>query len=89
MLTLLEALAHNILVWARHWLAHWCPRIAQWGLLRLVRDAFHMNGLIFLDPDAHIINIVFSRADPFAKELHTGFSALLAQEQIAITLGEI
>jgi len=89
MLTLLEALAHNILVWARHWLAHRCPRIAQWGLLRLVRDAFHMNGLIFLDPDAHILKIVFSRADPFAKELHTGFSALLAQEQIAISLGEI
>lgn len=89
MLTLLEALAHNILVWARHWLAHRCPRIAHWGLLRLVRDAFHMNGLIFLDPDAHILKIVFSRADPFAKELHSGFSALLAQEQITITLGEI
>jgi hypothetical protein len=26
MLTILESLAHNILVWARLWLAHWCPR---------------------------------------------------------------
>jgi hypothetical protein len=89
MLTLLEALAHNILVWARHWLAHWCPRVAQFGMLRLVRDAFHMNGLIFLDPTAHVLKIVFSQADPFAQELYTGFSALLAQEQTAITLGEI
>jgi hypothetical protein len=89
MLTLLEALAHNILVWARLWLAHWCPRIAQFGLLRLVRDAFHMNGLILLDPHHHVIKIVLSRADPFARELCTGLAALFAHEQIAITLGEI
>lgn len=88
MLTLLEALAHNILVWARQWLAHWCPRIAQFGLLRLVRDAFHMNGLILLDHQ-HVIKIVLSQADPFAKELCTGLAALFVQEQVAITLGEI
>ena len=89
MLTLLEALAHNILVWARHWLAHWCPRVAQFGMLRLVRDAFHMNGLILLDPDARVLKIVLNRADPFAQELRTGFAALFAQQQLAITLGEI
>ena len=87
--TLLEALAHNILVWARHWLARCCPRVAQFGMLRLVRNAFHMNGLILLDPDAHVSKIVLNRADPFAEEFQTGFSALFAQEQVAITLGEI
>jgi hypothetical protein len=89
MLTILEALAHNILVWARHWLAHWCPRVAQFGMLRLVRDAFHMNGLILLDPQAQVFKIVLNRADPFAQELRTGFAALFAQQQLAITLGEI
>ena len=89
MLTILEALAHNILVWARHWLAHWCPRVAQFGMLRLVRDAFHMNGLILLDPQAQVLKIVLNRADPFAQELRTGFAALFAQQQLAITLGEI
>jgi len=89
MLTLLEALAHNILVWARYWLAPCCPRVAQFGMLRLIRDAFHMNGFILLDPDAHVSKIVLNRADPFAEELQTGFSALFAQEQVAITLGEI
>ena len=89
MLTLLEALAHNILVWARLWLAHWCPKVAKFGLLRLVRDAFHMNGLILLDPDAQVLKVVLNRADPFAEELRSGFAALFAQQQPAITLGEI
>jgi hypothetical protein len=48
-----------------------------------------MNGLIFLDPHHQVVKIVLSRADPFARELCTGFSALFAHEQIAITLGEI
>jgi len=89
MLTCLEALAHNILVWARHWLAHRCPKIAQFGMLRLVRDAFHMNGLICLDPSAHILNIIFNRSDPLARDMQIGFAALFAQEHLVITLGEI
>jgi len=89
MLTLLEALAHNILVWARQWLADHCPRVAHFGLLRLVRDAFHMNGLIFLDPHHQVVKIVLSQADPFAKELCIGFAALFAQQHVAISLGEI
>jgi hypothetical protein len=88
-LTLLEALAHNLLVWARRWLAPLCPKVAQFGMLRLVRDAFHMNGLIVLDQAAHVLKIVFNRADPLAKEMQTGFAALFAQQHVAITLGEI
>lgn len=89
MLSLLEALAHNILVWARCWLTAYCPRVARFGMLRLVRDVFHMNGLIFLDPHNRIVKIVLSRADPFARELCTGFAALFAQQHVAVTLGEI
>jgi hypothetical protein len=33
MLALLEALAHNLLVWARNWLAHLCPKVARFGML--------------------------------------------------------
>ena len=88
MLTCLEALAHNLLVWARRWLAPWCPKVAQFGILRLVRDAFHMNGLVVLDQSAHIRKIVLNRADPLAKEMQTGFAALFAQEQVVIILGE-
>jgi hypothetical protein len=88
MLTLLEALAHNLLVWARSWLAKLCPKVAQFGMLRMVRDAFHLNGLIVLDQTAHVRKIVFNRADPLAEELHAGFSALFAHQHVAFILGE-
>ncbi len=88
-LTLLEALAHNILVWARHWLAPVCPKVAQFGMLRLVRDAFHMNGLIFLDQSSQVLKFLFHQADPLATELHTGFAHLFAHEHVAFYLGEI
>jgi hypothetical protein len=89
MLALLETLAHNLLVWARSWLARRCPKVAQFGMLRLVRDAFHLNGLIVLDQAAHVRKIVFNRADPLAEELHAGFSALFAHQHVAFILGEI
>ena len=88
MLSLLEVLAHNLLVWARRWLAPKCPKIAQFGLLRLVRDVFRMNGIIVQDQHAHIIKIVFNQADPYANELQSGFAALFAQQHLAIILGE-
>ena len=89
MLTLLEALAHNILVWARRWLAPLCPRVARFGMLRLVRDAFHMNGLIFFDQSAQVLKFLFHQADPLATELHAGFARLFAHEHVAFSLGEI
>jgi hypothetical protein len=88
MLTLLEALAHNLLVWIRRWLAPHCPKVARFGMLRLVRDALHMNGLIVLHPPSRVFKIILNQADPLAKELCAGFAALLTQEHVAITLGE-
>jgi hypothetical protein len=85
----LEALAHNTLVWARHWLRAHCPRVAQFGMLRLVRDVCHMNGLIIFDHLARVQHIILNQADPLAQELCAGLLALLAQEQVAVTLGEI
>jgi hypothetical protein len=84
MRSLLEVLAHNLLVWARRWLAPRCPKIVQFGLLRLVRDVFCMNGIVIQDQHAHIIKIIFNQADPYARELQSGFAALFAQQHLAI-----
>ncbi len=48
MLTQLNALAHNLLIWGRDWLAQRCHPVAKLGLLRLVRDVLCFNGLVFL-----------------------------------------
>ena len=88
MLCRLEVLAHNLLVWARGWLAPHCPRIARLGLLRLMRDVVHVTGQIVLDSHQSVRQIILNPADPFARELQTGLAALLAYEHVAVRLGE-
>jgi hypothetical protein len=89
MVVYLEALAHNVLIWARRWLASFCQRLAKWGLLRWVRDAWRMNGMIAWDAACHMVQITLSQSDPFAQELCNGLAPLLASQHIAVTLGEI
>jgi hypothetical protein len=84
----LEVLAHNFLIWVRRWLAPVCPKIARLGLLRMVRDVLQVSGLIILNQALDIQQIVLNPADPLAKELQFGLAALLAQEQVAVILGE-
>jgi hypothetical protein len=84
----LEALAHNLLLWARQWLAPHCPKIARLGIQRLVRDVFQMAGLLICDQALDLLQIVLNQTDPFAKELSTGLAVLLAQEHVAVSLGE-
>jgi hypothetical protein len=88
MLIQLEALAHNVLVWARRWLTPLCPKVARFGIKRLVRDAFHMNGLLEFDQTTHLSRIILNQTDPLASELCLGLAALLAQQQVAVILGK-
>jgi len=84
----LEALAHNVLIWARQWLAPRCPKIARLGLKRLVRDVFQMDGFLIFDQTVNLLQIVLNQADPLAKELSAGLAPFLAREQVALTLGQ-
>ena len=85
----LEVLAHNLLIWTRGWLAPFCPKIANFGLLRLVRDALQVSGVVVFNREAVMQQIILNKADPLAKELQAGFAALLAHEHVAVILGEI
>lgn len=84
----LEALAHNVLLWARQWLAPRCPKIARLGIKRLVRDVFQMDGFLIFDQTVDLLQIILNRADPFAKELSAGLAPLLAHDHVAVSLGE-
>jgi hypothetical protein len=83
-LTQLEVLAQNTLVWARLWLADRCQRIARIGLIRWVRDVLHLNGVVVFDQRLHLLQLILNPADPLTKELTIGLSALLAGEQVAV-----
>ena len=85
----LEALAHNALIWARQWLAPYCPKIAHLGIKRLIREVFQMDGFLIFDQAVDLLQVMLNRADPWANELSGGLARLLAREQVAVTLGEI
>jgi len=88
MLMLLGTLAHNVLLWARRWLAPRCPALARYGLLRLVRDVGQISGFLRLDAAGAIVQVVLNRAAPLAPCLVRALRVLLADDGIAVTLGE-
>lgn len=47
MLTHLNVLAHNLLIWFQQWLAQRWPAVTQLGLLRFIRDVLHIPGGVF------------------------------------------
>jgi hypothetical protein len=86
MLMLLGSLAHNIIVWARVWLAS--PALRQYGMLRMVRDVFHISGFLLIDALGQVVQIVLNQAAPLAPALVDPLGALLARTHVAINLGQ-
>lgn len=88
MLLLLGTLAHNVLLWARRWLAPRCPALARYGLLRLVRDVGQISGFLVADAAGQIATVVLNRAAPLAPGVVASLGVLLADDGIAVTLGQ-
>lgn len=88
MLTQHNALAHNVIVWSREWLAPHFPKLQRFGIKRMVRDVFHCTGWIGFDHAGIVSQITLNEADPLANGLVKALSALFALEQLVISLGE-
>lgn len=88
MLTQLNALAHNTMVWVRQWLTPYVPTLRRWGIMRLVRDVFQVNGRLTFAHGHGVSHIMLNAADPLAKRLVTALCALLESDHIAVTLGK-
>jgi hypothetical protein len=86
MLVLLGSLAHNVVVWARRWLA--LPEGPHCGILRMVRDVFHISGLLRFDPFSQVSEIVLNQHARRAHVLICPLRELLAPLQIVVSLGE-
>jgi hypothetical protein len=87
-LVALGMLAHNVVIWAREWLAIELPQLRRFGVKRLVRDAFGIGGLVTVDQHGHVDGIVLNQADRLAHHLLGALQALLAPERTAVSLGE-
>jgi hypothetical protein len=88
MVMLLGVLAHNLLVWARRWLTPHLPKLAHFGLLRLVRDVFHISGFVQRNPQGQVVSIRLNQAAPLARELAVALQALLVSAHVAVILGQ-
>ncbi len=84
----LGALAHNVLVWARGWLAPHAPRVRRYGLKRLLRDVFHISGFLACDARGRVIRIVLNRRAPLVRGLSRSFDVLLRPDHIVVNWGE-
>ena len=86
MLMLLGSLAHNVIVWARHWLAS--PTLHHYGTVRMVRDVFHISGFLLLDACGQVVQLVLNQAAPLASALVDPLRKLLLCAQVAVNLGQ-
>ena len=88
MVMMLNVLAHNVLIWARNWLAPLLPQIQQYGLLRLVRDIWHISGFVELSGHRQLTRIVLNHLAPSARGLGMALHHLLAPTQVVVNLGQ-
>ena len=102
-LMLLGTLTHNVIVWAHQWLNVPPPSepeliqgisplsrepLPQYGPLRMVRDVFHISGLLRWDGGGHLIEIVLNQDALLAHHILFSVRQLLTPLHVAITLGK-
>jgi hypothetical protein len=85
----LAQLAHNVILWARQWLAERAPQLNHYGIVRMVRDVFTMRGLIQWEADASLVSITLDKADRWATSVSSGLRRMLKNTSVSINLGEI
>jgi len=73
-------------VWARQWLRS--QKIQHYGLLRMVRDVFHVSGLLRFDASGLVVEVVLNQESCLAHSFIRSLQDLLAPLHIVVTLGE-
>jgi hypothetical protein len=87
MVVLLGSLAHNVVVWARQWLNS--QMIQSYGLLHMVRDVFHVSGLLRFDASGSVVEIILNQQAGLARSFIRPLQTLLAPLRVVVNLGEI
>ncbi|MEO8954686.1 MAG: transposase [Ktedonobacteraceae bacterium] len=90
-LMLLGSLAHNIVVWAHDWLTEQeeATPLQQYGILRMVRDVFHVGGLLSFDASGKVVKIMLNQDAFLAHVILPSLCRLLLPIHVDVTLGQI
>jgi hypothetical protein len=87
---LLGTLAHNLLIWARRWLAQASPqhasRLRHYGIKRMIRDLAHINGILTFDAHGRLLSVALSAASSLSKLMLLPLRQLLAPSSIDVIL---
>lgn len=89
MLLLLAQLAYNLIAWTRNDLATCSARLRGFGMLRMVRNAFHIPGSITFDKQGHIVQVMLNQAHDLASSFVLALATHLARDGTVAILGEI
>jgi hypothetical protein len=90
---LLGTLAHNLLVWSRRWLCRWsdpplAQRLQHYGMKRMVRDLYHISGMLSFDRLGRLRAIALTSSSLLAKLIRAPLGKLLVPSHIAVILDE-
>jgi hypothetical protein len=85
MVVLLIQLAHNVLLWARQWLAKNAPGLGHYGIVRLIQEVWAIPGRIKLT-NKGVQRVRLRRAHPRARDVCCGFRQLLSTSHIEVVL---
>ncbi|MEN9935973.1 MAG: hypothetical protein RLZZ387_2552 [Chloroflexota bacterium] len=88
MVLLLGALAHNVIVWARDWLAPHEPKVRRYGVKRLVADIFHLSGFLLHNARGRLVEVVLNQRAPLVRGIARSLDVLLRPSRIAIYWGQ-
>jgi hypothetical protein len=87
-LVLLGSLAHNVVVWARGWLSQFSDQLSRYGMVRMVRDVFHVSGFLLFDRLGHVQQIILNQHAPLARFLFHSLRDILSPLHISVHLGQ-
>jgi len=85
MLMLLNQLAQNLIVWTRHRLVLTLPKLKGFGMLRMVRDVFHISGKLRFNSHGDLVEVILNELNPLAKS----FASNLARDGTVVNLRQI
>lgn len=83
------ALAHNIVVWCRGWLAAFVPEMHRFGIQRMLRDILAFRGTVVTTKRSRVVRLTIARREPYARLVQRAFSGLFAPHIATLHLGEI
>jgi hypothetical protein len=86
LVVLLGQWAHNVLIWARRWLARGAPRLAGFGIVRLVQEVCAVPGRVKLTA-AGVSRVRFRPEHPCARDVYRGLRPLCSSSQTLGFLG--